>query len=49
MEKTSYLKPEIDIVEFQQEGVLCGSDTATFGTGASWGLEEAGNNEGFIL
>jgi hypothetical protein len=49
MKKTIYQKPEIDIVVFQQEGVLCVSDTATFGTGASWGLEEAGDNEGFIL
>lgn len=49
MKKTIYLKPEIDIVEFQQEGVLCGSDSVTFSTGASWGLEDAGSGEGFIL
>lgn len=49
MKKTFYQTPGINVIEFQSEGILCGSDPSTFGTGASWGTEDAGNSEGFIL
>ena len=48
MKKTFYLTPGINAIEFQSEGILCGSDPSEFGTGASWGTEDAGDSEGFI-
>ena len=49
MIKKLYLTPDIEVIELQQEGIICGSDTVNVGTGASWGTEDAGSNEGFIL
>lgn len=49
MAKTNYLSPEINVLRFEQEGIICASDTVNVGTGASWGFEEAESGEGFIL
>ena len=49
MTKTNYQSPEINVLRLEQEGVICASDTVNVGTGASWGIEEAGSGEGFIL
>ena len=49
MTKTNYQTPEIKLLQLEQEGIICGSDTANVGTGASWGTEGAGSDEGFIL
>ena len=49
MAKTNYLSPEINVLRFEQEGIICASDTVNVGTGAFWGFEEAESGEGFIL
>lgn len=49
MKKTIYQVPAIEVIVLQQEGILCGSDTASFNTGASWELDDLGTGEGFIL
>ena len=49
MIKKHYQTPDIEVIELQQEGIICASDTVNVGTGASWGTEDAGSNEGFIL
>ena len=40
MKKKIYQTPEVMTLELQQEGILCASDTAAAGTGASWGTED---------
>ena len=49
MIKTNYLSPEINVLRLEQEGMICASDTVNIGTGASWGTEDAGSDEGFII
>ena len=46
MKKKIYQAPETMTLELQQEGILCASDTASAGTGASWGTED-GSDIGF--
>lgn len=49
MSKTNYQSPEIKLLQLEQEGIICGSDPVNVETGASWGTEDAGSGEGFIL
>ena len=49
MIKKLYLTPDIEVIELQQEGIICASNTVNVGTGASWGTEDADSDEGFIL
>ncbi|MBR2608657.1 MAG: hypothetical protein IKC68_02900 [Bacteroidales bacterium] len=39
MKTKIYQTPEVQTLEMLQEGILCGSDKANAGTGASWGVE----------
>ena len=45
MKTKHYLVPEIQIIALQQEGILCSSDAAQFGTGASWNVEDLSDDD----
>ena len=45
MKTQNYQVPEIEIMTLLQEGVLCSSDAAQFGTGASWNIEDLSDDD----
>lgn len=49
MSKTIYQTPATGVIGLEQEGVFCISYQLQLRTGASWALEDADSDEGFIL
>ena len=45
MEKKIYQTPKVITLKVQQEGILCGSDTTSAGTGAKWEIEDGSDVE----